>query len=53
MRKSARLLLAAAVGAAVLVPVTNASAMYCGTLQPACRAVCTVGYKVLGASCIE
>lgn len=52
MRKSVRLLLAAAIGGAVLVPVTSANAVYCGTLQPACRAICAVGQK-LGAECLD
>lgn len=42
MRHAARLVLAAAVAAAIL-PTTSANAVYCGKLEPACRAVCRVG----------
>ncbi|HEX8003210.1 MAG TPA: hypothetical protein VF519_10995 [Mycobacteriales bacterium] len=42
MRNAARLVLAAAVAAAVL-PAASANAYYCGKLDPACRAICRVG----------
>ena len=49
MRTSARLLLAGALGAAVLLPTTSANAQYCGVYQVACSALCSlpVGYCVL------
>lgn len=42
MRNAARLVLVAAIAAAVL-PSTAANAVYCGKLDPACRAICRVG----------
>jgi hypothetical protein len=49
MRTSARLLLAAALGGAALLPAPSANAMYCGPAQVACSALCgtVIGYCVL------
>lgn len=51
MRNAARLVLAAALAAAVL-PTTAANAYYCGKLDPVCAAVCRVG-AALDLQCVD
>jgi hypothetical protein len=43
MRNAARLIVVAALASAAILPTTSASAVYCGKLDPACRAICRVG----------
>jgi len=50
-RSLASLTLAAAV-ATIAVPATQADAIYCGVLHPACQAVCYVTSQ-LGAYCVD
>ena len=51
MRTPIRLLLATALGAAVLVPATSAQAQYCGAAQIACSALCSVE-RLAGGYCL-
>jgi hypothetical protein len=51
MRKIARILVSAAVAGAFVLPASQADAVYCGTLHPACQAICRVG-QVVDAQCL-
>ena len=51
MRNAARLVLVAAVAAAIL-PTSSANAVYCGKLDPACDAICRVG-ALAGLQCFD
>ena len=50
MRHVSRLVLVAAVAAAVALPTSSANAVYCGALDPACDAICRVG-ELIHAEC--
>lgn len=51
MRKIARIAVTAAVAGAFVLPATQAEAVYCGTLHPACQAICRVG-ELIHAQCL-
>jgi hypothetical protein len=53
MRTSARILLAAALGAVAILPTQSASAVYCQfPFTQACQLICRVG-QVAGAQCLD
>ena len=52
MRRTLATLTLAAAVTTVALPATQANAVYCGVLHPACQAVCNVTSR-LGAYCVD